>query len=170
MSILDSKREYYFLKWTKKYSDAKIMDESDNTIGEIKHSGRLIDKWKLFDDDNSIILTAYKASWRSKITIKNVDENILGFVSHKLLTLKTILENENKEVILVLQTAKGSDYEITVPQGRKVAECITEKDDRFFCVLKILDQTFDRKLLLGFVIAIIDPVFFTYSANGAGAW
>ena len=172
MSILDSNREYYFLKWIIKFTDVQITDESGNIIGEIKHPGRFIDEWKLLDNNNSIILTTYDPPWRNKITIKNVDKNVIGFVNYKLLSLKQkmVLKNEDKEVVLTQQMTKGSNFEIINPQGKKVAESTNEKGDRFFCILKILDQTFDRKLLLGFFIAIIASLFIPYGGeDGATA-
>ena len=158
MTLLDPNRDHYFFKWTKTY-DVEIIDESDNILGKIKHSRKFFtEKWKLFDDDNSIILTTSDSQMWNKLVIKNADGNVIGFVSHKFFTqIKTdFLKNENKEIILILHTTDLLNFEITDPQGRKVAEIIPDEHGTVFCVLKIFDKNFDKKLLFGFFIHIID--------------
>ena len=158
MTLLDSNRDQYFFKWTKNY-DVEIMNESDNIIGKIKHSRQFFtEKWKLFDDDNSVILTTSDVQMWNKMVIKNHNNDVLGFVSQKLFApIKTeIIKNKNKKVILTLQTKDGLNYEITDPLGLKIAEIIPDSSGRFFRVLKIFDKTFDKKLLLGSFIGIID--------------
>jgi hypothetical protein len=136
------------------------MDKSDNLIGKIKYSkGFLNDKWKLFDDNKSIILTT-SYGWRNKLVIKNEDEHVIGYVKNKTFEHGTsiredVLKNENKKIILIQKTTDLLNFKINDPEGQNIAEITPDSKGRSFRVLKIFDKSLERKLLLGFFINVI---------------
>ena len=127
------------------------------------------------DRDGSRAFTINRkiVSIRSSYMIKDAKENFLGRTNKKILTLfrpKLWLEDEKGKKLLEAQgNFLGRDFKIKEPKGRLVAQVgksdffkdlifggIFDYSDTY--AVKILDSNYDRRILLGFVIAIDNSV------------
>lgn len=127
------------------------------------------------DRDGSLAFTINRKiiSIRSSYMIKDAKENFLGRTNKKILTLfrpKLWLEDEKGKKLLEAQgNFLGRDFKIKEPKGRLVAQVgksdffkdlifggIFDYSDTY--AVKILDSNYDRRILLGFVIAIDNSV------------
>jgi uncharacterized protein YxjI len=127
------------------------------------------------DRDGSLAFTINRkiVSIRSSYMIKDAKENFLGRTNKKILTLfrpKLWLEDEKGKKLLEAQgNFLGRDFKIKEPKGRLVAQVgksdffkdlifggIFDYSDTY--AVKILDSNYDRRILLGFVIAIDNSV------------
>tara|TARA_B100001750_G_scaffold240088_1_gene249197 strand:+ start:718 stop:1272 length:555 start_codon:yes stop_codon:yes gene_type:complete len=176
-SLLDPKRDYYILKekmWD--WGSGDIYDKKGNTIGKMKRKVlSLRSKITVHDFDNKEILTVNRklASVRKTYEIKDMDEKLLGRTNKKIMSFirpKMWMENTDGEKQLIGQGSfAGWNFDITDPKGNKVAE--VSKADRWRDVflsgifdysdtyaIHILDSTYDRRIILGLVIAIDNSV------------
>ena len=176
-SLLNPDRNYYVIKeklWD--WGSGDIYDESGATIGRMKRKLLSLRAEITVDEPDGLpILTVNRkiASVRRSYDIKDANGNLLGRTRKKLLTLfkpRMWMEDQNADKILVGQGSfAGWDFEISDIHGRKLAE--VSKSERWRDIflggmfdysdtyaLHILDPSYDKRALLGFVIAIDNSV------------
>lgn len=177
MSLLDPQVKYYVLKekwWG--WGSGDIYDQQGNTIGNMHRRVLTIREFtEVNESDGSLAFTINRkiVSIRSSYMIKDAKENFLGRTNKKILTLfrpKLWLEDEKGKKLLEAQgNFLGRDFKIKEPKGRLVAQVgksdffkdlifggIFDYTDTY--AIKILDSNYDRRILLGFVIAIDNSV------------
>ena len=175
--LLDPDRNYYVLKeklWD--WGGGDIYDERGQTIGKMKRKIlSLRSEITISEPNGSPELTVNKkiVSLRRSYEIKDHQGNLLGITKKKILSIirpKMWMENANGEETLIGQGSfAGWNFDIMNRQGKKVAE--VSKIDRWRDVIAggifdfsdtyaihILDPTYDRRTLLGFVVAIDNSV------------
>jgi uncharacterized protein YxjI len=177
-NLLDPTITYYVLKedwWN--WGSGNIYDQKGNTIGNMHRrvlSIRAFTEVKSIDDDLLFSVERKLISIRASYVIKDRQGNMLGRTNKKILTLfrpKLWLENNKGKKILVAQgNFLGKDFQIKFPKGKPVAK--VGKSDFFrdlfiggslfdftdTYVIQIIDSELDKRLLLGFVIAIDNSV------------
>lgn len=177
-NLLDPSISYYVLKedwWN--WGSGNIHDQSGNPIGNMHRrvlSIRAFTEVKSIYDDLLFSVERKLISIRASYVIKDHQGNMLGRTNKKILTLfrpKLWLENKKGKKILVAQgNFMGKDFQIKYPKGKPVAK--VGKSDFFrdlfiggslfdftdIYVIQIIDREFDKRLLLGFVIAIDNSV------------
>lgn len=178
MSLLDPLVNYFVLKekwWG--WGSGDIYDQQGNTIGHMHRrviSLRALTEVK--ENDGSLAFTINKklASIRSSYIIKDSQGKLLGRTNRKIITLfrpKLWLEDEKGKKLLEAQgNFLGRDFKIKNSQGRLIAQ--VGKSDFFKDLIlggsvfdytdtyavKILDSNYDKRILLGFIIAIDNSV------------
>lgn len=175
--LLDLSRDFYLIKerlWD--WGSGDIYDERGTTIGRMRR--KLISlraEITIEEIDGTPIISVNRKiiSLRPSYDIKDGGGNLLGRTRRKLLTIirpKMWMEDATGDKSLVGQGAfAGWDFEIKDRLGRKIAE--VSKTDRWRDIflggifdysdtyaLHILDRSHDRRVLLGFVIAIDNSV------------
>ena len=130
---------------------------------------------EVMETDGTLVFTVNKklVSIRASYMLKDADGNMLGRTNRKILTLfrpKLWLEDEDGKKLLEAQgNFLGRDFKIKDSKGNlkaKVGKSDFFKDLVFGGVfdysdtyaVKILDSEYDKRLLLGFVIAIDNSV------------
>lgn len=176
-NLLNPDRDYYLIKeklWD--WGGGDIYDEHGAAIGRMKR--KLISlraEITIEEIDGAPVLTINRkiASVRPSYDIKDNAGNLLGRTKRKLLAIirpKIWVENAMGDESLVGQGSfAGWDFEIKDLHGRKIAE--VSKADRWRDVflggvfdysdtyaLHIIDRSYDKRILLGFVIAIDNSV------------
>ena len=176
--LLDPKVNYYVLKekwWN--WGSGDIYDEAGLPIGRMHR--RVISLRALTEvteKDGTLIFTVNRklVSVRASYMIKDAEGKLLGRTNRKILTLfrpKLWLEGENGEKLLEAKgNFLGKDFDIKNLKGdlkAKVGKSDFFKDlvlggslfdfsDTY--AVRILDMEYDKRLLLGFVIAIDNSV------------
>jgi uncharacterized protein YxjI len=178
MSLLTPQIQYYVFKenwWD--WGSGDIYDQHGNTIGRMHRrilSIRAFTEVEEKDGSLSFTINRKLVSIRSSYTIKDARGDFLGRTNKKILTLfrpKLWLEDEKGEKLLEAQgNFLGRDFKIKDLNGRLVAH--VSKSDFFRDMIlggsvfdysdtyavKILDTNYDKRILLGFVIAIDNSV------------
>ena len=177
MSLLAPQVEYYVIKekwWG--WGSGDIYDLRGNTIGHMHRRVISIREFtEVNENDGSLAFSINRklVSIRSSYMIKDAKGNLLGRTNRKILTLfrpKLWLEDENGKKLLEAQgNFLGKDFKIEEVKGRVVAQ--VGKGDFFRDLIfggvfnysdtyavKIRDATFDKKVVLGFVLAIDNSV------------
>ena len=176
--LLSPEVNYYVLKekwWG--WGSGDIYDQAGNTIG---HMHRRVVSIRAFtevnDNDGSLVFSVNRklVSVRASYMIKDHQGNLLGRTNKKILTLfrpKLWLEDRKGQRLLEAQgNFLGKDFKIKDTRGRLVAQ--VGKSDFFKDLIlggslfdytdtyavKILDPSYDKRILLGFVIAIDNSV------------
>lgn len=178
MNILNPQINYYVLqeKWWG-WGSGDIFNEHGTTIGQMHRRVLSIRAFtEVKDNDGSLVFTINKklVSIRSSYVINDADGNFLGRTNKKILTLfrpKLWLEDENGKKMLEAQgNFLGRDFKVKDLEGKIVAQI--GKSDFFKDLIlggsifdftdtyavKILDLNYDKRILLGFVIAIDNSV------------
>jgi uncharacterized protein YxjI len=175
--LLDPEREYYVIKeklWD--WGGGEIYDERGSVIGRMKR--KFISLRALItvsEPDGKPVLTVNRklASVRSSYDIKDENGNLLGRTRKKILSFirpKMWMEDALGNRVLEAQGSfAGWNFSIRDATGRPLAE--VSKADRWRDVflgglfdysdtyaLRILDKNYDRRVLLGFVVAIDNSV------------
>ena len=183
MSLLDPNISEYVISWEiigfngrlERGTKGKIENQNKVKIGKFDSGDSRKSGYHVSVLNDNEILTLKidaKSSWNMKIIVMDGQNNEIGIVkSKKRFRPKTFfLINSKDEEILISNIDFGKKTgEILNPHGKTIAEFSTlqEKIKRGFlrenlykttCDLKILDETFDKKSLLGFFFAIIDIV------------
>jgi len=177
MSLLAPQVKYYIIKekwWG--WGSGDIYDEQGNTIG---HMHRRVISIRAFTEvnekDGSLAFSINRklVSIRSSYVIKDVKGNFIGRTNRKIITLfkpKLWLEDEKGKKLLEAQgNFLGKDFKIKNVKGGLVAQ--VGKSDFFKDMMlggvfnysdtyavKILDPNYDKKIVLGFVLAIDNSV------------
>jgi len=168
---------YFVLKekwWD--WGSGDIYDEKGMPIGKMHRKViSLRALTEVTETDGTLVFTVNKklVSVRASYMLKDAQENILGRTNRKILTLfrpKLWLEDEDGKKLLEAQgNFFGRDFKIKDSKGNlkaKVGKSDFFKDLVFGGVfdysdtyaVQILDSEYDRRLLLGFVIAIDNSV------------
>lgn len=176
-ALLSPEREFYLIKekfWD--WGSGDIYDERGNTIGRMKRKVlSLRSLITVMDLNGEPIFTINQklASLRSCFDIKDKDGRLIGRTKKKILSLfrpKLWLEDQFGNQILEAQGSfAGWDFVIKDKTGRTLAE--VRKLDRWRDVwlggvfdfsdtyaVKVLEKNCDRRLVLGFVLAIDNSV------------
>lgn len=174
LHILDDSHEYYVIKekfWD--FGSGDIYNQYDSQIGKMKRkffSPRAYTE--IYDNDENMIFSLNNKllAFRSTYDIKDENGEFLGRAKRKLLAPfrpKIWMENEDGDHILESQgTFMGWDFDVTDPEGNKVAEVgkldkwkdlflgdtVFDYSDKY--ALKVIDKKFDKRKLLGLVLAI----------------
>jgi len=186
--IFDNKIEKYVIKW-EDFGDgqglnAEIQKSDGTKIAETKPEGSIRKKTVLFDFDGSVALTAHKAmSMYAKYEIKDSDNNKIGNAGHYGLawTVHMTWKNPKGKKILIIKTIGKTILtglkeghvigvrEINTMDDRNIAkfEVTRKKVERSFwksdyyytCIIQIYDLDFDRKCIIGLVIAYLASFF-----------
>ena len=178
MTLLEPQVNYYVIKekwWG--WGSGDIYDQFGNTIGSMHRRLLTIREFtEVKDDSGSISFTVNRkiVSIRSSYIIKDSQGNFLGRTNRKIVTLfrpKLWLEDEKGKKLLEAQgNFLGKDFKIKDVKGKIVAE--VGKSDFFKDLIlggspfdysdtyavKILEPGYDKRILLGFVIAIDNSV------------
>jgi uncharacterized protein YxjI len=178
MNLLDSGVDFYVLKekwWD--WGSGDIYDRAGVTIGKMhRRVLSLRALTEVTESDGTIVFTVNKklVSIRPSYMLKDAEGNLLGRTNRKILTLfrpKLWLENENGEKLLEAQgNFLGRDFHVKDMYGDSKARI--GKSDFFKDLLlgetmfdfadtyavQIQDPSYDKRLLLGFVIAIDNSV------------
>jgi uncharacterized protein YxjI len=178
MGLLDPKINYYVLKekwWN--WGSGDIYNEAGTPIGKMHR--RVISLRALTEvteTDGTLVFTINKklVSIRPSYMIKDATEDLLGRTKRKILTLfrpKLWLEDKDGKKLLEAQgNFLGKDFNIKDLKGNLKAKI--GKSDFFrdlvlggtmfdfsdTYAVQILDPEYDKRLLLGFVIAIDNSV------------
>jgi uncharacterized protein YxjI len=178
MSLLSPEVNYYVLKekwWD--WGSGDIYDEAGASVGKMHR--RVISLRALTEvteGDGTLVFTVNKklVSIRPSYMIKDADGILLGRTNRKILTLfrpKLWLEDENGEKLLEAQgNFLGRDFKVKDLRGdlkAKIGKSDFFKDlvlggalfdfsDTY--AVQILDAEYDKRMLLGFVIAIDNSV------------
>jgi len=178
MSLLNPLVNYYVLKekwWG--WGSGDIYDRQGNTIGNMHR--RVLSLRALIEvkeNDGSLAFTINKkiVSIRSSYIIKDSQGKFLGRTNKKIITLfrpKLWLEDGKGKKLLEAQgNFLGRDFKIKDSKGKIVAQIgksdffkdlvlggsIFDYSDTY--AVKILDSSYDKRILLGFVIAIDNSV------------
>ncbi len=176
-SLLDSNREYYVIKekfWD--WGSGDIYDERGQAIGKMKRKiFSLRAQVSVAEPDGRPVFTVNRKllSIRASYDIKDTMENLLGRTRRKILTFfrpKLWMENAGGRKILEADgSLAGWNFAVKDITGRTLAEVhkadwwrdiflggVFDFSDTY--ALKILDKNYDRRLLLGFVLAIDNSV------------
>ena len=172
---MDRSHDFYLIKqkfW--KLGGGDIYDQKGNTIGKMTRKLLSLRKEISISESNGsqvLKVTRKIASVRKSYDIKDSQDNLLGRTQKKILSLlhpQMWMEDINGDKILI---AKGSfagwNFDVRDVQDRKIAE--VSKTNRWkdlvlggalpdTYALHILDPIYDRKVLLGFVIAVDNSV------------
>jgi len=177
MSLLAPQVKYYVIKekwWG--WGSGDIYDEQGKTIG---HMHRKVLSIRAFtevnENDGSLAFSINRkiVSIRSSYVIKDAEGNFVGRTNRKIITLfrpKLWLEDKKGKKLLEAQgNFLGKDFTIKNVKGRIVAQI--GKSDFFKDLMlggvfnysdtyavKILDPNYDKKIVLGFVLAIDNSV------------
>ncbi|MFB0543675.1 MAG: LURP-one-related/scramblase family protein [Candidatus Bathyarchaeia archaeon] len=178
MTLLEPQVNYYVIKekwWG--WGSGDIYDQRGNTIGSMHRRLLTIREFtEVKENDGTISFTVNRkiVSIRASYTIKDPNGNFLGRTNRKILTLfrpKLWLEDEKGKKMLEAQgNFLGKDFKIKDTRGRLIAQ--VGKSDFFKDLIlggslfdytdtyavKILDPSYDKRILLGFVIAIDNSV------------
>ncbi len=178
MSLLSPEVNYYVLKekwWD--WGGGDIYDDAGASVGKMH---RRVISLRAFTEvtegDGTLVFTVNKklVSIRPSYMIKDADGILLGRTNRKILTLfrpKLWLENENGEKLLEAQgNFLGRDFKVKDLRGDLKAkigksdffkdlvlgETLFDYSDTY--AIQILDPEYDKRILLGFVIAIDNSV------------
>ena len=178
LSLQDYDVDYFVLKeewWG--WGSGYIYDQSGNTIGQMH---RRILSLRAFTEvisiNGNLLFSVERKliSIRPSYVIKDDRGKMLGRTNRKILTLfrpKLWLENgQGKKILEAQGNFFGKDFRLKDPEGRLKAQ--VGKSDFFGDLLlggsifdytdtyaiKLFDRHFDKRLLLGFVIAIDNSV------------
>ncbi|MFH0748302.1 MAG: LURP-one-related family protein [Candidatus Bathyarchaeota archaeon] len=178
LSLVNPEVDYYVLKekwWD--WGGGDVYDKKGTTMG---HMYRRIISLRAFtevtNNDGSLLFSVERKliSMRPSYMIKDCQENVLGRTNRKILTLfrpQLWLEDEKGTKSLEAQgNFLGKKFEIKDSANRLIAQ--VGKSDfvrdlilggSFFdfadtYAVKILDKEYDKRLILGFVIAIDNSV------------
>jgi uncharacterized protein YxjI len=178
MSLLASNVNYYVLKedwWG--WGSGDIFDQFGTPIGHMHRralSIRAFTEVKHNDDSMSFSVEQKLISLRPSYMIKDPQGNVLGRTNRKILAFfrpKLWLENTDGQKLLEAQgNFLGRDFKIKDAQGQLVAQ--VGKSDFFRDLLlggslfdfsdtyaiKLFNENYDKRLLLGFVVAIDNSV------------
>ena len=179
MSLQDYELDFYVLKeewWN--WGSGDIYDRNGNAIGHMHRrvlSLRALTEVKNSDDSLLFSVERKLISLRPSYMIKDSQGNVLGKTNRKILTLfrpKLWLENEKGKKLLEAQgNFLGKDFKIKgTHDGTLVAQ--VGKSDFFrdlilggsifdfadTYAIKLFDRGYDKRLILGFVIAIDNSV------------
>ena len=177
MSLLAPQVQYYVIKekwWG--WGSGDIYDQQGNTIGTMHRRVISIREFtEVNEPDGSLSFSINRklVSIRSSYMIKDADGSLLGRTNRKILTLfrpKLWLEDaKGKKLLQAHGNFLGKDFEIKDAKGRVVAQ--VGKSDFFRDLIlggvfdftdtyavKIIDPTYDKKVVLGFVLAIDNSV------------
>jgi len=168
---------YFVLKekwWD--WGSGDIYDEKGMAIGKMHRKViSLRALTEVTETDGTLVFTVNKklVSIRASYMLKDAQENMLGRTNRKILTLfrpKLWLEDEDgKKLLEAKGNFLGRDFKIKDSKGNlkaKVGKSDFFKDMVFGGVfdysdtyaVQILDSEYDKRLLLGFVIAIDNSV------------
>lgn len=176
--LLDPNREFYLIKekfWD--WGGGDIYDERGETIGMMKR--RILSlraQIRVMEQDERTVLTINRKllSIRASYEIKDAMENLLGRTKKKILTLfhpKLWMEDIGGRKVLEAQGSfAGWNFTVSDLAGRNIAEVhkadwwkdiflgggLFDFTDTY--AVRILDKNCDRRLLLGFVLAIDNSV------------
>jgi uncharacterized protein YxjI len=178
MSLLTANVSYYVLKedwWG--WGSGDIFDQFGTSIGHMHRralSIRAFTEVKHSDNSMSFSVEQKLISLRPSYMIKDPQGNVLGRTNRKILAFfrpKLWLEDRDGHKLLEAQgNFLGKDFKIKDRQGNLVAQ--VGKSDFFGDLLlggslfdfsdtyavKIMDENYDKRLLLGFVVAIDNSV------------
>ena len=178
VSLLSPESGYYVLKekwWD--WGGGDIYNQSGTVVG---HMHRRVLSLRAFteisDRDGSFLFSVEKKliSMRPSYMLKDHQENVLGRTNKKILTLfrpQLWLEDENGRKMLEAQgNLLGRNFEIKNMDNKAVAHVGksdffrdlflggTIFDFRDTYAIRMLDREYDRRLILGFVVAIDNSV------------
>ncbi len=181
MSLFDSKITKYIIKWGLfTHVNPEIFDGDKNLIGKMRLSGIMNKKLLLLDSSDKIVLTANKKNLAITRTYEVKDEknNQVGIVKSKSILnyMELVMKDSNSNQVLKMDILKPKwgrylayldrceGFEINEPNGKKIAKVTTEDEDRktelgklemsFTWTMDVFESSFDRKVLLGFLISI----------------
>ena len=172
MSLLDLNTKEYFVNFEQstfwiQASGIKhgiIENEKESDIGKfsIKKAGLGKHEIQITDlSDKLIIKATEKSTWSDKWEIKDFKNNIIGISDVKQNQWVLLDKNEKK---LLRFNQKGLQGEISELEGKVVPEFLSNEDVKkqgFKFVtkhtyhLKVIDESLDRKILLGFFFTIL---------------
>jgi len=174
-SLIDKSRNFYTIReklWDFGYGD--IYDVKGNTIGKMKRKILSLRKEiSIIESDGNQVLTVNKkiASVRKTYDIKDSSGYLLGRTNKKILSVfrpKIWMEDDNGKKILLAQ-GSFAGWDFTIKNEKEIAE--VSKSDRWRDIfaggifdyrdtytLHVLDSNFDRRVLIGFVIAIDNSI------------
>ena len=179
MSLQDYKSNYYVLKeewWN--WGSGDIYDQKGNTVGRMHRrvlSIRAFTEVKNNDESPAFSVERKLVSIRPSYMIKDSQGNVLARTNRKILTLfrpKLWLEDERGKKLLEAQgNFLGKDFKIKDVENKKLVAEVGKSDffrDLIFggsifdftdtYAVKLLDIDYDKRLILGFVIAIDNSV------------
>lgn len=175
--LLSPKVNYYILKekwWD--WGSGDIYNQKGTSIGKMHRKIISIRAFtEVTETDGTLVFTVNKklVSIRASYMIKDAEENTLGRTNRKIFTFfrpKLWLEDEDGQKLLEAKgNFLGRDFKIKDSKGNmkvKVGKSDFFKDLVFGGIfdysdtyaVQILDPEYDKRLLLGFVIAIDNSV------------
>jgi uncharacterized protein YxjI len=175
--LLDPKLNYYVLKekwWD--WGSGDIFNKNGTSVGKMHR--RVISMralTELSEVDGTLVLTINKklVSLRPSYMIKDSEGRLLGRTNRKILTLFRpklwLQDNEGRKILEAKGNFLGKSFDVKDMGGNlkaKVGKSDFFKDLVFgglfdysdTYAIKILDPSYDKRLLLGFVIAIDNSV------------
>lgn len=177
MNLFDTKIDYYVLKekwWD--WGSGDIYNKAGISIGSMHRRVITLRKFiEISEKDGTVLFTVNRkiVSLRPSSIIKDANGNILGRTNKKILTFfrpKLWLEDKNGNKLLEAKgNFLGRSFEIKDTKGKLIAK-IGKSDffkDMIFggvfdfsdtYAIKIINLQYDRRLLLGLVIAIDNSV------------
>jgi len=193
LNLLGQNNKSYVIKWEvdgSAYLDLstdwfKIENQDGTDLGNFRPAKGIISK-ELFSvldlDDNLVIKVAKKSRWKSEEYLTDSQGNEIGIMKRKGVWKQSIffLNMKKEEVLVARADSSNQTGKIIDTQDKLIAEfsiAIEEiKKKGFFkkslfkitCTLKILDESFDRKVLLCFFFYILIRLLPRPSGGGNG--
>ncbi|MBT3363331.1 MAG: hypothetical protein HN929_03885 [Chloroflexi bacterium] len=185
-SLIDAERQYYVVKekfWDSGSGD--INDEGGATIGKMDRKFfSLRAAIDVTEADGTTLFTVSKklVSLRTSYDIKDENDELLGRTKKKLLSFRPKMwmeDAEGRKLLWAQGSYMGWDFELKDNTGQIIGQ--VRKADRMRDVflggmfdfsdtyaLQIMEPSFDRRLLLGMVIAIDNSVHDKKGSRGRG--
>ena len=181
MSLFDSNTTKYIIKWGLfNRVNPEIFDKNKNLIGKMHLSGIMNKKVLLLDSSDTPVLTASKKNLALTRTyeVKDGKNNQVGIVKSKSIFYyrELVMKDSNSNQVLKMDILKPKwgrylayldrceGFEINEPNGKKIAKVTIELENIEYDVVKtdisytwtmdVFESSFDRKVLLGFLISI----------------
>ena len=181
MSLFDSKTTKYIIKWDLfNRVNPEIFDGNKNLIGKMHLSSIMNKKLLLLDSSDTTVLTASKKNLALTRTYEVTDEknNQVGIVKSKsiLYYRELVMKDSTSNQVLKMDILKPKwgrylayfdrceGLEIYEPNGKKIAKVTIELerienelgkgDISYTWTMDVFESSFDRKVLLGFLISI----------------
>ena len=178
MSLFDSGLKEYVIKWEligEHRPDTgeikmKIQNQDGLDLGKFRYEFNAIfgQKFSVLDlVGNTLLNTAQKKGWKDWFWLIDSQGKELGILERKeTLELLDVFLNMNEDEVLIAKTDSDQEGQIKDTQDEIIAEFSTEEEKigrgfskaPFFRTthnLEIIDESFDRKVLLGFFSYIL---------------
>ena len=191
MSLLDPNSRRYEISWIDGalFPNKKGIDvlEDEKQIGIEKNVGfqGFKSKFSFFNNNESVVLSAYqtRGGFSASEYLDNENGEHLGIVSQGK-EVAVLKDTNGKEILTAFGNrafTEFENYQIKDPNDNVVAkfsmkiEKISPQKKRFLkrsstkysCFMEILDEEYDRKILLGFFCLILHRIF-NYQGGGGG--